>query len=425
MIDELKIPAFLQGQRPYAIPHLTLWAESVSGPSRPMFRTDNGSVTVEEVARRLFLYNGFEVFHGTDAHFFLSLMASNFHDSFLVQVLQNYLGNSAQELLTPLEPLATASLAQGAFVPGHLEAAARVLHRYYLNYEPKQRLYQQLFPSLQLLDGPSLYRLFVFHRALGYRTKGIPDLFLTCGSWFGWVEVKSIGDTLRVEQYDFIERYLATVGPTIYVLRILPKPMQPSLTPPSRPRGVKPTHPHSEFPDIPLSLPFMTEGAEEGCGGQPDSEFPDIPLSPPFMTEGAEEGCGGQPAEGVDTARLVIACSPGELDSTAIDNVVELNHQGIAHEKCGDIESAILCYEKNIKLRYPGTHAYERLMMLYHRQGNITEEIKVINIAIEVFNKELERRTNLNVYTTNIEETINKYKNRLERCLKKKKASNT
>jgi tetratricopeptide (TPR) repeat protein len=105
-----------------------------------------------------------------------------------------------------------------------------------------------------------------------------------------------------------------------------------------------------------------------------------------------------------------------------IGKVADLNNHGIVHEKCGDIESAIRCYEDNIQLRYPTTHAYDRLMVIYRRRGQVDAEIRVINIAIEVFTKEIERRTTLGGYTANIEETVDQYRRRIERRLKQKQA---
>jgi len=83
---------------------------------------------------------------------------------------------------------------------------------------------------------------------------------------------------------------------------------------------------------------------------------------------------------------------------------VELNNAGIEFEKNGDISSAILVYEENIELRYPATHSYERLMILYRKMKDAENEIRVINIAIDVFSK-----------YHNYRDIVAKYKNRLEK----------
>lgn len=69
-----------------------------------------------------------------------------------------------------------------------------------------------------------------------------------------------------------------------------------------------------------------------------------------------------------------------------------LNNKGIALEKEGKIEEAIKIYEENIKLEYPATHSYNRLMVLYRKQKDKENEIRVIKIAICVFLKANQER---------------------------------
>lgn len=66
----------------------------------------------------------------------------------------------------------------------------------------------------------------------------------------------------------------------------------------------------------------------------------------------------------------------------------ELNNKGIAYEKAGEIEAAISTYEECIKLRYPATHAYYRLMVLYRKAKDTVNEERVIRVAIEMFPNE-------------------------------------
>lgn len=73
----------------------------------------------------------------------------------------------------------------------------------------------------------------------------------------------------------------------------------------------------------------------------------------------------------------------------------ELNNKGIEFEKSNLYEDAIKTYEECIKLRYPATHAYERLMILYRKIGAYEHEQRVINIAVEVFNEENKRRADI------------------------------
>jgi hypothetical protein len=124
------------------------------------------------------------------------------------------------------------------------------------------------------------------------------------------------------------------------------------------------------------------------------------------------------PLESLESLKSVLASW-----NAILAKVVDLNNQGIAHEKRGDLESAVLCYEENSKLRYPASHSYDRLMVVYRRLGKVDEEIRVIHIAIEVQQKEIERRKALGGYTANVEEMVNKYRASLERLLKKKQAN--
>ena len=61
------------------------------------------------------------------------------------------------------------------------------------------------------------------------------------------------------------------------------------------------------------------------------------------------------------------------------------NTKGQELEKEGKIRQAISIYEKNIEGEcYPATHAFDRLMILYRKQQDYDNEIRVINRAIEV-----------------------------------------
>jgi hypothetical protein len=101
-----------------------------------------------------------------------------------------------------------------------------------------------------------------------------------------------------------------------------------------------------------------------------------------------------------------------------IARVAYLNNRGIAFEKEGDVTSAITCYEENIKLRWPATHSYERLMVIYKKLKSKEDEVRVIHCAIGVFTEELNRRNKLGIFSDNIALTVRKYVNRLQRVLK-------
>lgn len=78
-----------------------------------------------------------------------------------------------------------------------------------------------------------------------------------------------------------------------------------------------------------------------------------------------------------------------------INQCSELNSKGIKLEKEGRIEDAIRVYEENILYRYPATHSYTRLMVLYRRKKDYKNELRVIRTAIDVFMEENEKRAKL------------------------------
>lgn len=90
----------------------------------------------------------------------------------------------------------------------------------------------------------------------------------------------------------------------------------------------------------------------------------------------------------------------------------ELNNKGIAHEKADEIDLAIETYEKNIKLRYPATHSYERLMILYRKRKEYQKELEVIDIALQVFNSNQEL---LDKYNSRKAKTIKLYEQQTTR----------
>lgn len=65
----------------------------------------------------------------------------------------------------------------------------------------------------------------------------------------------------------------------------------------------------------------------------------------------------------------------------------DLNNKGIAFEKSGNISGAIKVYEQNIASDnpYPATHSFDRLMILYRKQKDYNNEIRIIEKAIKVF----------------------------------------
>lgn len=75
-----------------------------------------------------------------------------------------------------------------------------------------------------------------------------------------------------------------------------------------------------------------------------------------------------------------------------INLTAELNNKGIAAEKANNETKAIEFYEKNISQRCVATHAYDRLMKIYRRMKDYSNEERIINLAIEVFTEDNQRR---------------------------------
>jgi len=86
--------------------------------------------------------------------------------------------------------------------------------------------------------------------------------------------------------------------------------------------------------------------------------------------------------------------------------MVKRNNDGIKLEKLGGIEKAIELYEENLNDEFFGTHPYERLMILYRKNKQYADEIRVIEKAIEVFSGD--HRYYKDVY---------KFKNRLVKAI--------
>ena len=81
-----------------------------------------------------------------------------------------------------------------------------------------------------------------------------------------------------------------------------------------------------------------------------------------------------------------------EEERKILNLTASLNQKGKELEKEGKIEEAIAVYEENIKLEYPATHSYERLMVLYRKQKDKENAIRVIKLAIRVFLKANQQR---------------------------------
>lgn len=103
------------------------------------------------------------------------------------------------------------------------------------------------------------------------------------------------------------------------------------------------------------------------------------------------------------------------------DNLGEtarLNCIGIEYEKNGEVDKAIEVYEKNIKIGYPATHSYDRLMKIYRRLRLYEREQEVIKRAIYIFGKYNEYRYQMTLNDPLKIKYANQIKDALETCEK-------
>ena len=61
-----------------------------------------------------------------------------------------------------------------------------------------------------------------------------------------------------------------------------------------------------------------------------------------------------------------------------------LNNLGTKYEQEGNIALAISTYEENLSSSFVACHSYDRLMILYRKQKDYINEIRVIQIALDV-----------------------------------------
>lgn len=72
--------------------------------------------------------------------------------------------------------------------------------------------------------------------------------------------------------------------------------------------------------------------------------------------------------------------------------VEERNKAANEAEEDGDLNKAIRFYEQNIREDYSDKLAFERLMIIYRKQKEYKNELRVIKRGIEVFQKNMKER---------------------------------
>lgn len=67
----------------------------------------------------------------------------------------------------------------------------------------------------------------------------------------------------------------------------------------------------------------------------------------------------------------------------AMNKCAALNNLGIKYEREGNIALAISTYEENLSSPFIACHSFDRLMILYRKQKDYDNEIRVIQNALE------------------------------------------
>lgn len=94
-----------------------------------------------------------------------------------------------------------------------------------------------------------------------------------------------------------------------------------------------------------------------------------------------------------------------EARNRVLAETAEANNRGIALEKEGRIDEAIAVYEENVSRGYPAAHSYQRLMVLYRKRGDLTNERRITKAALEMAHK-----NGLEAWEVVLEQRLNKIK---------------
>ena len=70
--------------------------------------------------------------------------------------------------------------------------------------------------------------------------------------------------------------------------------------------------------------------------------------------------------------------------------IEEKNRNARQAEQEGDLNKAVKLYEQNIKENYADEFAFERLMIIYRKEKEYKNELRVIERGIEVFQNHME-----------------------------------
>ena len=80
------------------------------------------------------------------------------------------------------------------------------------------------------------------------------------------------------------------------------------------------------------------------------------------------------------------AVASWNLYNVLLPKCTELNNAGTEREKAGKIDEAIAFYEQNVgEDKYPATHAYDRLLVIYRQNKDYVNERRIASLAAKIF----------------------------------------
>lgn len=97
----------------------------------------------------------------------------------------------------------------------------------------------------------------------------------------------------------------------------------------------------------------------------------------------------------------------GNFPEPPATGAVKANLDGAEAEKNGDIDTAIMLYERNVAERFDGSHPYKRLATIYRKQKRYADEVRVLRTAIQVFS---------NIDRQDVHDKLIWFKERLEKA---------
>ena len=105
-----------------------------------------------------------------------------------------------------------------------------------------------------------------------------------------------------------------------------------------------------------------------------------------------------------DYAEAMLCLEERRIQEERLLGTMRRNNEGIELEDNGMEDEAMALYEQNLKVGYPSSHSYERLMIIYRRRKEYEKEVRVIKRAIEVYS------------AAGIESSVGKYSKRLAKA---------